>query len=136
MKHLKIYESFFEANIKNFAIDIRHCPDDDKLKILNILEQYRKLRFNGSHNKEDFIYKKDTQGKAWCWTITIDKWNTIYISGVHTPGWYREDLMGHIINFEDFIKLGFEKSIENLKPYPEYDAEYKNMLKNANRYNI
>jgi hypothetical protein len=131
---IKLFEEF-KANIPNFAIDIRNCSDDDRLKILDIIEQKGKIRFNGANNKEYFISHKDQSGKAWCWTVKIDWVEDIYISGVHSPGWYREDLMGNIIYGKDFIKLGFDESLKNLKFYPEYDAEYKNMLKTATKYN-
>jgi len=54
------------------------------------------------------------------------------MSGVHTYGWYREDLMGHMIDWKDFIKLGLEKSIEKMKK----EVEHRRLEKDAKKYNL
>ena len=134
---IKLFEEFKNSEIPKFAIDIRGTSDDDLIKILNILKQYANLRFNGASNEMNFINYKDTQGKAWCWRVEpeTDFWRekfTFFMSGVHTYGWYREDLMGHMIDWKDFIKLGLEKSIEKMKK----EVEHRRIEKDAKKYNL
>ena len=142
MKHLRIYEDFSENrnirtkfNIKDipkFAIDIRGCTNVDLMRILDYLEGFGKLRFNPQPNvKEKFIMDRDSQGRAWCWLVSFE-YSDIYLSGVHTRGWFREDLMDHMITWNDFLVLGLEKSIE----YMKQQVEEREMRKSAKKYNL
>lgn len=136
MRYLRLYENFKIQDIPNFAIDICECPDDKLMEILNYLEKFGKLQFNPQpYTKEKFINHKDTQGRAWCWTVAYSNSfgePKLKLSGIHTRGWYREDLMAHMINWQKFLKLGLQDSIK----YMKREIEIKKMEKETDKYNL
>ena len=136
MKHLKLFENFKIQDIPKFAIDIIECPDDKKMDILDYLETFAKLHFNPQpYTKELFINYNSSSGVARYWTIEPDEWfgeEKFNLSGIHTRGWYREDLMGHMINWKRFLELGLEDSIKYMKK----EIEIKEMEKVTKKFNI
>jgi hypothetical protein len=113
-----MYENFKITNIPKFAIDIRKCSDDKLMEILNYLEKFGKLRFNPSpYTKEKFIKYKDSNSRAWCWTVNGDdlkNWG-VGLSGIHNRFWYDEKKMGLMIKGDMFLVLGLEESINYMK---------------------
>jgi hypothetical protein len=109
MKYLKL----FENNKLKFYIDIRKCSNEEKMKILNLIEEISPIIYNGENSKKDFINKKDTQGLAWCWAVKKVKgsFNNIdyfHISGIHTYNWGMPEIGNMMITGEKFIEIGPE----------------------------
>ena len=95
---IKRFESFNNSGkLMKIHIDVRNCSDEQKMEILNILEDRSEddLRFNGENSKEKFITNRDTQGLAWCWTVRliVPYMNAPLLYNVNgkTPGYYLSD---------------------------------------------
>ena len=134
MRYIKRYE-FMNKDIPNFAIDIGGAKEDDLMKVLDLLESYfGELNFNPSpSDKEDFIRYSDIHSKngTWCWLVE-KMFRSVRVGGVHTRGWYREDLMEHMIYWKTFLRLGVDDSIIYMKK----EIEERQIKKDAARYNL
>jgi hypothetical protein len=120
MKYLRKFENISDEF--RFAVNVKDYSDEQKLEALDMMEKSFPIRFNGSQSKKRFIDYRDQSGKAWCWLIEIEnRWQgfdkgygqNIYISGVHTFGWFDRDRMKNMITLEKFLKIG----IENIETY-------------------
>jgi len=135
MKHIKLFENFKIKDAPKFAINIKGCPADKLMEILNYLETFGKLHFDIQPiDKKGFI-KHSLNGKAWCWLVNYNNWfetNNITLHSIHSIGWYDTDSMEHMIDWKTFLTLSLEDSVKYMKK----DVEIKNMGKEADKYNL